>query len=113
MVSWRITGSSMYSATSWIDSVSVMGIDVDDQEVLVFAVDRLLRGMLEQRRGVELLDRAVAKIGDLRVHGECLAGKDLPRRKTDSRLRQPADPRHRLPGTELEDVEAGRVEHGT
>ena len=60
----------MYSAISWIElGLVVVGIDVDDQEVLVLAVDRLLRGMLEQRRGVEFLDGQVAKIGDLRIHG--------------------------------------------
>ena len=47
----------------------VMGIDVDDQDVVELALLRLLTGMGEQAGGVELLDGdAPAAIGD-EVHG--------------------------------------------
>ncbi len=47
----------------------VMGVDVDDQDVVELALLRLLTGVGEQAGGVELLDRhAPAAIGD-EVHG--------------------------------------------
>ena len=40
----------------------VVRVDVDDQEVLVLALDRLLGGVAQQRAGVELLARQIAEV---------------------------------------------------
>ncbi len=51
----------------------VVAVDVDDAEVLVTALHRLLRGMREQRRGVELGGGEVAEIAGVNVHRAILS----------------------------------------
>ncbi len=46
----------------------VVRVDVDDREVPVAALARLLRGVGEQLGGVEFLDRHAAEIGQRQVH---------------------------------------------
>ena len=64
----------MYSTISREGLVLVvMRVDVDDQEILVFALHRLLGGMRERLRGVVVLEREIAQLDGagffgLRIH---------------------------------------------
>jgi hypothetical protein len=44
-----------------------MTVDIADEEIFVAALDRLLIGVLQQRRRIEFFDRKVAEIGA--IHG--------------------------------------------
>lgn len=63
----------MYSTISWNASDSVVvRVDVDDQEILVFALDRLFGGMGERLRGVVVLEREVALLDRTCFFGFCI-----------------------------------------
>ena len=51
----------------------VVAVDVDDAEILVAALDRLLGGMRQQGRGVELGGGEVAKVVGVDVHRAILS----------------------------------------
>ena len=47
----------------------VMGVHVDDQNLVELALDRLLAGMREKPRGVQLVDRYASAAFSEEVHG--------------------------------------------
>ena len=51
----------------------VVAVDVDDAEILVAALDRLLGGMRQQGRGVELGGGEVAEVVGMDVHRAILS----------------------------------------
>jgi len=50
-----------------------MGVDIDDQEVFVMPLDRLLIGVAQERAGIELLVREIAEAVTLILHHDDLS----------------------------------------
>jgi hypothetical protein len=51
----------------------MVAVDVDDQEILVAALDRLLRGMRKQGTGVEFCGGEIAEVAGVNVHRAILS----------------------------------------
>ena len=66
---WRSTGSSMYLRISRERlGLVMMRVDIDDAEILVAPLDRLLAGVGENGRRVEFLGGEIADDDVIRVH---------------------------------------------
>ena len=69
--------------------LEVVRIDVDDREVLIAALARLLGGMRKHDAGVELLDPHAPVIAERQFHDISLAARALIRRRQKPRRRAP------------------------